>query len=153
MLILETGQLKLTKKKYNTYRSGFSLLEIIVVISIITTLTVFLSLSTNILDFKNKIPSIQKKIYLIENEFTYLKQYSLSTNAVLKLNINEDLKASKLIFVNKKSFEDCKYMDENLNSIFIYPSGKTSKLNLICNINKEKIIIKINNFGEPYLDE
>tara|TARA_B100001093_G_scaffold69793_1_gene60298 strand:+ start:878 stop:1339 length:462 start_codon:yes stop_codon:yes gene_type:complete len=153
MLILETGQLKLTKKKYNTNRSGFSLLEIVVVISIITILALFLSLSTNILNFENKIPSIQKKIYLIENEFNYLKQYSLSKKAVLKLNIHNTLKAPKLIFVNKKSFEDCEYMDENLDSIFIYPSGKTSKLNLICNINKEKIIIKINNFGEPYLDE
>ena len=153
MLILETGQLKLTKKKYNAYRSGFSLLEIVVVITIITIMALFLSLSTNILNFENKVTSIQKKIYLIENEFTYLKQYSLSKKSVLKLNIHNTLKASKLVFVNKKSFEDCEYMDENLDSIFIYPSGKTSKLNLICNINKEKIIIKINNFGEPYLDE
>ena len=57
ILILAIGQLK----NKNKYFSGFSLLELIVVISIISVLGIFVGISSNVLKLSNNDISIEKK--------------------------------------------------------------------------------------------
>ena len=86
ILILEIGRRE-NKKKY----SGFSLLEIIVVISIISILGIIIGLSTNFINSSNENPSIEKKLILIQNEIDYLKKYSLAVKSPIKLIEDETI--------------------------------------------------------------
>ena len=83
ILILEIGRRE-NKKKY----SGFSLLEIIVVISIISILGIIIGLSTNFINSSNENHSIEKKLILIQKEIDYLKKYSLAVKSPIKLILN-----------------------------------------------------------------
>ena len=80
ILILVIGQLKNKKK----YFSGFSLLELIVVISIISVVGIFVGISLNFLNLSYKEISIEKKLNSIQDEIEFLKKYSLSLNASIE---------------------------------------------------------------------
>ena len=85
ILILVIGQLKNKSK----YFSGFSLLELIVVISIISVVGIFVGISSNVLNLSNKDISIEKKLNSIAEEITYLKNYSLSLSFMTNLQYKE----------------------------------------------------------------
>ena len=98
ILILEIGRRE-NKKKY----SGFSLLEIIVVISIISILGIIIGLSTNFINSSKENPSIEKKLILIQNEIDYLKKYSLAVKSPIKLIrlLNNDKSSPKFKVVDR----------------------------------------------------
>ena len=84
-LILAIGHLKILKSKTIP---AFSLLEIIVVISLISILSYFISFSANFISSKQNIKTVNEKIKLIELELDYLQKYALSINAFINLDAN-----------------------------------------------------------------
>ena len=102
ILILVIGQLKNKSK----YFSGFSLLELIIVISIVSVVGIFVGISSNFLNLSNKDISIEKKLNSIAEEITYLKNYSLSLRTPIELFAVNSEKKSK-VYINKNSFNNC----------------------------------------------
>ena len=88
-LILAIGHLKILKSKTIP---AFSLLEIIVVISLISILSYFISFSTNFISSKQNIKTVNEKIKLIELELDYLQKYALSINAFINLDAKINFK-------------------------------------------------------------
>ena len=148
ILILVIGQLKNKSK----YFSGFSLLELIVVISIISVVGIFVGISSNVLNLSNKDISIEKKLNSIAEEITYLKNYSLSLRTPIELFTLNSEKISKIYF-DKKSFENCEISDLKSKKLFISPSGEVTEFSLNCFIKNELVKINVNSFGRPILDE
>ena len=148
ILILVIGQLK-NKKKYS---SGFSLLELIVVVSIISVLGIFVGISSNFLNLSNKDISIEKKLNSIQEEIEFLKKYSLSLNASIELFSTDGEKNSKIYF-DKKNFNNCEIQNIKSKKIYISPTGEVTEFTLDCLIKNELVEIKINSSGRPTLDE
>ena len=148
ILILVIGQLKNKKK----YFSGFSLLELIVVISIISVLGIFVGISSNFLNLSNNDISIEKKLISIQEEIEFLKKYSLSLNASIELFSTDGEKNSKIYF-DKKNFNNCEIQNIKSKKIYISPSGEVTEFSLDCLIKNELVKIKINSSGRPALDE
>ena len=148
ILILVIGQLKNKKK----YFSGFSLLELIVVISIISVLGIFVGISSNFLNLSNNDISIEKKLISIQEEIEFLKKYSLSLNASIELFSADSEKNSKIYF-DKKSFYNCEIKKIISKKIYISPTGEVTEFSLDCLIKNELVKIKINSSGRPALDE
>ena len=148
ILILVIGQLKNKKK----YFSGFSLLELIVVISIISVLVIFVGISSNFLNLSNNDISIEKKLNSIQEEIEFLKKYSLSLNASIELFSADSEKNSKIYF-DKKSFNNCEIQNNESKKIYISPSGEVTEFSLNCLIKNELVKIKINSSGRPAFDE
>ena len=148
ILILVIGQLKNKKK----YFSGFSLLELIVVISIISVVGIFVGISSNVLNLSNKDISIEKKLNSIAEEITYLKNNSLSLRTPIELFAVNSEKNSKIYF-DKKSFNNCEIQNIKSKKINISPSGEVTEFSLDCLIKNEFVKIKINSSGRPILDE
>ena len=139
ILILVIGQQKNKKK----YFSGFSLLELIVVISIISVLGIFIGISSNFLNLSNNDISIEKKLNSIQEEIEFLKKYSLSLNASIELFSADSEKNSKIYF-DKKSFNNCAIQNTKSKKIYISPSGEVTEFSLDCLIKNELVKIKIN---------
>ena len=148
ILILVIGQLKNKKK----YFSGFSLLELIVVISIISVLGIFVGISSNFLNLSNNDISIEKKLISIQEEIEFLKKYSLSLNASIELFSADSEKNSKIYF-DKKSFNSCEIQNIKSKKIYISPSGEVTEFSLDCLIKNELVKIQISSSGRPTLDE
>ena len=148
ILILAIGQLKNKSK----YFSGFSLLELIIVISIISVVGIFIGISSNFLNLSNKDISIEKKLNSIAEEITYLKNYSLSLRTPIELFTLNSEKNSK-IYLDKKSFENCEISDLKSKKLYISPSGEVTEFSLNCFIKNELVKINVNSFGRPILDE
>ena len=148
ILILVIGQLKNKKK----YFSGFSLLELIVVISIISVLGIFVGISSNFLNLSNKDISIEKKLNSIQEEIEFLKKYSLSLNASIELFSADGEKNSKIYF-DKKNFNNCEKQNIKSKKIYISPSGEVTEFSLDCLIKNELVKIRINSSGKPAFDE
>ena len=144
ILILAIGQLKNKSK----YFSGFSLLELIVVISIISVVGIFVGISSNYLNLSNKDISIEKKLNSIAEEITYLKNYSLSLRTPIELFAVNSEKNSKIYF-DKKSFNNCEIQNIKSKKIYISPSGEVTEFSLNCLIKNELVKIKINSSGRP----
>ena len=148
ILILVIGQLKNKSK----YFSGFSLLELIIVISIISVVGIFVGISSNFLNLSNKDISIEKKLNSIAEEIIYLKNYSLSLRTPIELFAVNSEKNSKIYF-DKKSFNNCEIQNLKSKKIYISPSGEVTEFSLDCLIKNELVKIKINSSGRPALDE
>ena len=148
ILILVIGQLK----NKNKYFSGFSLLELIVVISIISVLGIFVGISSNFLNLSNNDISIEKKLNSIQEEIEFLKKYSLSLNASIELFSADSEKNSKIYF-DKKSFNNCEIQNIKSKKIYVSPSGEVTEFSLDCVIKNELVKIKINSSGRPALNE
>ena len=148
ILTLVIGQLKNKKK----YFSGFSLLELIVVISIISVLGIFVGISSNFLNLSNKDISIEKKLNSIQEEIEFLKKYTLSLNASIELFSADSEKNSKIYF-DKKSFNNCEIQNIKSKKIYISPTGEVTEFSLDCLIKNELVEIKINSSGRPTLNE
>ena len=144
ILILVIGQLKNKKKCF----SGFSLLELIVVISIISVLGIFVGISSNFLNLSNNDISIEKKLNSIQEEIEFLKKYSLSLNASIELFSADSEKNSKIYF-DKNSFNNCEIQNIKSKKIYIFPSGEVTEFSLNCLIKNELVKIKINSSGRP----
>ena len=86
MLISVIGQLKILKTKS---QSGFSIFEIIVVISLIAVMSYFISLSPFFISREQTITSLEEKINLIQTELVYLQRQALSINSYIRLNFSE----------------------------------------------------------------
>ena len=148
ILILVIGQLKNKKK----YFSGFSLLELIVVISIISVLGIFVGISSNFLNLSNNDISIEKKLNSIQEEIEFLKKYSLSLNASIEL-FSEDSEKNSKIYFDKKNFNNCEIQNIKSKKIYISPTGEVTEFTLDCLIKNELVEIKINSSGRPALNE
>ena len=148
ILILVIGQLKNKKK----YISGFSLLELIVVISIISVLGIFVGISSNFLNLSNNDISIEKKLNSIQEEIEFLKKYTLSLNASIEL-FSADSKKNSKIYFDKKSFNNCEIQKIKSKKIYISPSGEVTEFSLDCLIKNELVEIKINSSGRPTFNE
>ena len=148
ILILAIGQLKNKKK----YFSGFSLLELIVVISIISVLGIFVGISSNFLNLSNNDISIEKKLSSIAEEIDYLKKYSLSLNVSIELFASDSERNFK-VYIDKNSFKNCEISDLKSKKFYIFPSGEVTEISLNCLIKNELVKINVNSFGRPTLDE
>ena len=149
MLILAIGHLKSLKSKTIP---AFSLLEIIVVISLISILSYFISFSVNFISSKQNIKTVNEKIKLIELELDYLQKYALSINAFINLDANNKFQNLDKIVLNNNSFHECTNKS-NLNNFFIFPSARTSEILISCKIKDRDYDLFINNNGIVKLNE
>lgn len=132
--------------------TGFSLLEIIIVITLISILSLFIGLSSNFINLsKDNIP-IDKKLNLIEEEIRFLKKLSLSENSEIELFIFKSDTNSKN-FLRKTSFKNCELEDNNSKKIYIYPSGELTSFKLKCLINNNSLTINVDSLGKTSIDE
>ena len=104
MLISVIGQLKILKTKS---QSGFSIFEIIVVISLIAVMSYFISLSPFFISREQTITSLEEKINLIQTELVYLQRQALSINSYIRLNVNNQFDGIEIDTLDKNSFKDC----------------------------------------------
>ena len=143
--ILEIGRLRLSNK---IFKKGFSLLEILVVIFLISILSYFISISYDYLSKNNKKYNINEKIKLIENEIKYFKQISLSYNNIIILKSNNKFLNSKVQSLNIQSFKNCISFNNKVTNLLISPSGEVNSYYLNCKIDNKNIILKLNNSGK-----
>ena len=132
--------------------TGFSLLEIIIVVSLISILSLFIGLSSNFINQSIYSKSIEKKLNLIEEEISFLKKLSLSKNSEIELNTFKNDTDTKN-FLKKTSFKNCELKDNRSKKIYIYPSGELTPFKLECLINTDSLIIDINSLGKTSLNE
>ena len=139
-------------KNKNISLTGFSLLEIIIFVSLISILSLFIGLSSNFINLsKDNIP-IDKKLNLIEEEIRFLKKLSLSENSEIELSIfKSDINSKN--FLRKTSFKNCELEVKNSKKIHIYPSGELTSFKLECLINNNSLTINVDSLGKTSLDE
>ena len=148
--ILEIGQQRLIN---GFLKSGFSLLEIIVFISIALIIAFSLTFSFDILKNSKNLSNINKKISLIENEIYFAKQYSLSNRSILSFNLLNNFYSNDLSKLDKRSFKNCYTKNKEKLTFFIYPSGITTSLNIECEIGEKTYEIFINKNGKPEIND
>lgn len=149
-LISVIGQLKISKLKP---QSGFSLFEIVVVISLISVLSYFISLSPFFINKEKNVKSLDEKIKLIEKELAYYQRYALSINSFIKLDTNNQFNSNKVKKLNKNALKDCNSADEKIDYIYIYPSARTTEILINCNIMNSNYLLHIDNQGNVKINE
>ena len=149
-LISVIGQLKISKLKPQW---GFSLFEIVVVISLISVLSYFISLSTFFINKEKNVKSLDEKIKLIEKELAYYQRYALSINSFIKLDTNNQFNSNKVKKLNKNALKDCNSADEKIDYIYIYPSARTTEILINCNIMNSNYLLHIDNQGNVKINE
>ena len=149
-LISVIGQLKTPKLKS---QSGFSLFEIVVVISLISVLSYFISLSPFFINKEKNVKSLDEKIKLIEIELAYYQRYALSINSFIKLDTNNQFNSNKVKKLNKNALKDCNSADEKIDYIYIYPSARTTEILINCNIMNSNYLLHIDNQGNVKINE
>ena len=149
-LILVIGQTKISKLKP---QSGFSLFEIVVVISLVSFLSYFVSLSPFFINKEKNVKSLDQKIELIEIELAYYQRYALSINSFIKLDTNNQFNSKKVRTLNKNALRDCHSADEKIDYIYIFPSARTTEILINCNIMNLNYLLHIDNQGNVEINE
>ena len=140
-LILAIG---LTILKKNTNKLGFSLLEIVIFVSIVSIISISIFLVHN----NDNSYSKDELLKLVKNDIRDLQNISLSKQEIIKFSLeNSD--------DNFKQFKVLKYCksDETKNYIVILPSQIIKPIDLICSLNESQFKISINKQGEILIIE
>jgi len=140
-LILAIG---LTILKKNTNKLGFSLLEIVIFVSIVSIISISIFLVHN----NNNSYSKDELLKLVKNDIRDLQNISLSKQEIIKFS----LKNSKDNFKKFKVLKYCKSY-ETKNYILILPSQIIKPIDLICSLNENQFKISINKQGEILIIE
>ena len=123
----------------NKLRNGYSLIEIIVVISLISILGYFISISFNVLNNEKSL-SKEEKINFIEKEISKIKKRSLSQGKVLSFLIEDEL-------FQMEAFKNCK-VNNKIKKLLISSSGEVSPFQFDCIISKQRVIFYMNSSGK-----
>ena len=124
----------------NKLSPGYSLIEIIVVISLITILGYFISLSFNVL--KNEtVLSKEDKINSMENEISQIKSKSLSQGKILSYSIEDEL-------FQINAFEECSIKSNKNKKVYISSSGEVSPFQFDCIIGNKMWTFYMNRLGK-----
>jgi len=124
----------------NKLSPGYSLIEIIVVISLITILGYFISLSFNVL--KNEtILSKEDKINSMENEISQIKSKSLSQGKILSYSIEDEL-------FQINAFKECSIKSNKNKKVYISSSGEVSPFQFDCIIGNKIWTFYMNRLGK-----
>ena len=124
----------------NKLSPGYSLIEIIVVISLITILGYFISLSFNVL--KNEtILSKEDKINSMENEISQIKIKSLSQGKILSYSIEDEL-------FQINAFKECSIKSNKNKKVYISSSGEVSPFQFDCIIDNKIWTFYMNRLGK-----
>tara|TARA_B100000131_G_scaffold320280_1_gene368012 strand:+ start:1116 stop:1520 length:405 start_codon:yes stop_codon:yes gene_type:complete len=124
----------------NKLSPGYSLIEIIVVISLITILGYFISLSFNVL--KNEtILSKEDKINSMENEISQIKSKSLSQGKILSYSIEDEL-------FQINAFKECSIKSNKNKKVYISSSGEVSPFQFDCIIGNKMWTFYMNRLGK-----
>jgi len=124
----------------NNLSLGYSLIEIIVVISLISILGYFITLSFNVLNYE-KIISKEDKINAIEQVIVSIKQRSLAKGKILTYLIEEEL-------FQIDAFKNCKISNNEKRKVYFTPSGEISSFQFDCIIAKEHWTFYMSNSGK-----
>lgn len=124
----------------NKLSPGYSLIEIIVVISLITILGYFISLSFNVL--KNEtILSKEDKINSMENEISQIKSKSLSQGKIISYSIEDEL-------FQINAFKECSIKSNKNKKVYISSSGEVSPFQFDCIIGNKIWTFYMNRLGK-----
>ena len=124
----------------NKLSPGYSLIEIIVVISLITILGYFISLSFNVL--KNEtVLSKEDKINSMENEISQIKSKSLSQGKILSYSIEDEL-------FQINAFKECSIKSNKNKKVYISSSGEVSPFQFDCIIGNKMWTFYMNRLGK-----
>ena len=124
----------------NKLSPGYSLIEIIVVISLITILGYFISLSFNVL--KNEtILSKEDKINSMENEISQIKIKSLSQGKILSFSIEDEL-------FQINAFKECSIKSNKNKKVHISSTGEVSPFQFDFIIGNKIWTFYMNRFGK-----
>ena len=129
----------------NNLSLGYSLIEIIVVISLISILGYFISLSFNVLN-NEKIISKEDKVLSMEQGITTIKKRSLAKGKILTYLIEEEL-------FQTDAFKNCKISNNEKRKVHVTPSGETSSFQFNCIIANKNWNFYINSSGKVVVDD
>ncbi len=140
-LILAIG---LTILKKNTNKFGFSLLEIVIFVSIVSIISISIFLVHN----NDNSYSKDELLKLVKNDIRDLQNISLSKQEIIKFSLENSND-------NFKKFKVLKYCksDGSKNYILILPSQIIKPVDLICSLNENQFKISINKQGEILIIE
>ena len=140
-LILAIG---LTILKKNTNKFGFSLLEIVIFVSIVSIISISIFLVHN----NDNSYSKDELLKLVKNDIRDLQNISLSKQEIIKFSLENSND-------NFKKFRVLKYCksDHAVNYILILPSQIIKPVDLICSLNENQFKISINKQGEILIIE
>ena len=124
----------------NNLSLGYSLIEIIVVISLISILGYFITLSFNVLN-NEKQSSKEDKITSMDQAIASIKKRSLAKGKVLTFLIEEEL-------FQLSAFENCKISNNEKRKVHVTPSGEVSSFQYDCIVAKKNWTFYMNSSGK-----
>ena len=129
----------------NNLSLGYSLIEIIVVISLISILGYFITLSFNVLNNEKQL-SKEDKITSMDQAMASFKKRSLAKGKVLTYLIEEEL-------FQVDAFKNCKILENEKRKVHVTPSGETSSFRFDCIIANENWNFYMNSSGKVVVDD
>ena len=129
----------------NNLSLGYSLIEIIVVISLISILGYFITLSFNVLNNEKQL-SKEDKITSMDQAIDSFKKRSLAKGKVLTYLIEEEL-------FQVDAFKNCKILENEKRKVHVTPSGETSSFRFDCIIANENWNFYMNSSGKVLVDD
>ncbi len=129
----------------NNLSLGYSLIEIIVVISLISILGYFITLSFNVLNNEKQL-SKEDKITSMDQAIDSFKKRSLAKGKVLTYLIEEEL-------FQVDAFKNCKILENEKRKVHVTPSGETSSFRFDCIIANENWNFYMNSSGKVVVDD
>ena len=129
----------------NNLSLGYSLIEIIVVISLISILGYFITLSFNVFNNEKQL-SKEDKITSMDQAIDSFKKRSLAKGKVLTYLIEEEL-------FQIDAFKNCKILENEKRKVHVTPSGETSSFRFDCIIANENWNFYMNSSGKVVVDD